>query len=137
MDASGTITTVVGDGISGFSGDGGPATDASLFSPIDIFVDGAGDLYIADSGNERIRKVEGIAAPTTLEGVFSPSAPSEKTPDFDGDGTVSFSDFLEFAQNFGKKQEDPDFNTKYDLDDSGSVDFGDFLQFAQAFGKSV
>ena len=58
-----------------------------------------------------------------------------KTPDFNGDGTVGFSDFLEFAQNFGKKQEDPDFNTKYDLDDSGTVDFGDFLQLAQAFGK--
>ena len=58
-----------------------------------------------------------------------------KTPDFNGDGTVGFSDFIAFAHNFGKTQEDPDFNTRYDLDNSGAVDFADFIRFEQAFSK--
>ena len=64
-----------------------------------------------------------------------PPVITERTPDFDGDGSVGFPDFLQFAQNFGKSQDDADFDPKYDLDGSGSVDFPDFLAFAQAFGK--
>ena len=52
------ITTDAGDGTSGFSGDGGPATSASLNRPKGIAVDSSGNLFIADSGNERIRKVD-------------------------------------------------------------------------------
>src|SRR2546425_11462660 len=51
------ISTVAGNGTSGFSGDGGPATNTSLLAPRGVAVDGAGNLYIADSGNHRIRKV--------------------------------------------------------------------------------
>lgn len=54
MDASGTISTVAGNGAWGYSGDGGPATDASLFLPTGVFVDGSGVLYIADTGNRRL-----------------------------------------------------------------------------------
>jgi uncharacterized protein (TIGR03437 family) len=57
--SGGTITTVAGNGNQGFSGDGGPATSASLFTPIGVAVDSAGNLYIADSFNNRIRKVSG------------------------------------------------------------------------------
>ncbi len=53
----GTISTVVGDGTPGYSGDGGLATDAQLFLPTGIAVDNAGNLYIADFGNSVIRKV--------------------------------------------------------------------------------
>ena len=60
-----------------------------------------------------------------------------KTSDFDGDGTVGFADFIQFAQNFGKRLGDPDFDTMYDLNDDGAVDFPDFIQFAQNFGKMV
>ena len=60
-----------------------------------------------------------------------------KTPDFDGDGSVGFPDFLQFARVFGTSQKDADFDAKFDLDDSGSVGFPDFLQFAQAFGKPL
>ena len=53
----GTITTVAGTGAFGFSGDGGPASEAQLYSPWGVTVDGAGNLYIADLYNNRIRKV--------------------------------------------------------------------------------
>jgi sugar lactone lactonase YvrE len=54
---NGVITTVVGIGIPGFSGDNGPATSAQLNSPHGIAVDAEGNLYIVDQVNERIRKV--------------------------------------------------------------------------------
>jgi len=57
--SGGTITTVAGNGAYGFSGDGGPATSASLNYPPGVVVDSVGNLYIADSGNNRIRKVSG------------------------------------------------------------------------------
>ena len=53
-----TITTVTGNGTAGYSGDGGAATSASLDYPYGVAVDGAGNLYIADTFNQRIRKVD-------------------------------------------------------------------------------
>lgn len=47
---TGQLTTVAGIGTSGFSGDGGPASSAELNSPQGIFVDNAGDIFIADTG---------------------------------------------------------------------------------------
>jgi len=55
---SGVISTVVGIGKAGFSGDGGPATAAQLHEPHSIAFDGTGDLYICDVKNHRVRKVE-------------------------------------------------------------------------------
>jgi PKD repeat protein len=57
--AGGTITTVAGTGVTGFSGDGGQATSAQITSPVGVAVDGQGNLYIADRDNNRIRKVSG------------------------------------------------------------------------------
>jgi hypothetical protein len=54
---AGDIYTVAGNGTQGFSGDGGPATKAGISFPGDVAVDAAGDLVIADSGNERARFV--------------------------------------------------------------------------------
>jgi sugar lactone lactonase YvrE len=54
---TGIISTVAGSGVAGFSGDGGLATKAELNNPLSVAVDTAGNLYIADSGNYRIRKV--------------------------------------------------------------------------------
>jgi sugar lactone lactonase YvrE len=68
---AGIITTVAGDGTYGFSGDGGPATNAHLASPTDVTVDSAGNLYIADEGNERVRKVASNGTITTVAGVGS------------------------------------------------------------------
>ena len=55
--SNGIITTVAGNGTQGFSGDNGPATSAELDGAVGVAADGAGNLYIADSGNNRIRKV--------------------------------------------------------------------------------
>ena len=55
--SNGVITTVAGNGTAGFGGDNGPATSAQLNGPAGLFVDAAGNLYIADSGNNRIREV--------------------------------------------------------------------------------
>ena len=55
--SNGVITTVAGNGTLGFSGDNGPATSAQLNRPFGVAVDSAGDLYIADAGNNRIRKI--------------------------------------------------------------------------------
>jgi uncharacterized protein (TIGR03437 family) len=57
VDASGIVTTVAGNGIAGFSGDGGPATSAGLNNPNDVAIDSNGNLYIADTTNNRVRKV--------------------------------------------------------------------------------
>jgi sugar lactone lactonase YvrE len=55
--SNGAITTVAGNGTLGFSGDNGPATSAQLFDPDGVAVDSAGNLYIADWNNDRVRKV--------------------------------------------------------------------------------
>ena len=55
--ASGTISTIAGNGTAGYGGDGGAATSDELNSPQDIALDGFGNLYIADSANNRIRQV--------------------------------------------------------------------------------
>jgi hypothetical protein len=57
IDNSGIITTVVGTGVGGFSGDGGLATAAQIGSPMGLAFDSAGNLYILDTGSPRIRKV--------------------------------------------------------------------------------
>jgi hypothetical protein len=64
----GTITTVAGTGQRGFSGDGGPATAAPLNWPRGLAVDAAGNLYIADHYNHRIRKVSPDGIITTVAG---------------------------------------------------------------------
>ena len=68
VSPSGTISTVAGDGREGFSGDGGPATRASLSSPSGVAVDAAGNLYIADYWNSRVRKVNPSGTISTMAG---------------------------------------------------------------------
>ena len=86
-------------------------------------MDPLGNLFVVDTGNDRIRVLEGI-------GEFPPPYPAASV-DFDGSGTVDFSDFLLFAGAFGSN------DASFDLDGSGAVDFADFLGFAAVFGKSV
>jgi len=64
----GAITIIAGNGTSGFSGDGGPATSAQLFEARGVAVDSVGNVYIADTGNSRIRKVDTSGIITTVAG---------------------------------------------------------------------
>lgn len=57
LSTTGVITTFAGTGVSGYSGDGGKATSAHLWFPYGVTADSAGNVYIADSGNNVIRKV--------------------------------------------------------------------------------
>ena len=59
------------------------------------------------------------------------------TPDFDGNGTVDFADFLQFVSRFGSSPGDEGYDARYDLDGNGTIGFGDFLMFVSQFGKSV
>ncbi len=80
---NGLITTVAGNGMSGFSGDGGLAISARLTDPSDMAVDALGNLFIADSGNFRIRKVTPQGIITTIAGNGSST--------FGGDGGPAIS----------------------------------------------
>jgi len=68
ISAAGTITVAAGTGKQGFSGDGGRATAAQLDGPAGLAVDSAGNLYIADSANNRIRRVGRDGNITTYAG---------------------------------------------------------------------
>ncbi|MFC4598199.1 S-layer homology domain-containing protein [Cohnella hongkongensis] len=65
---TGIITTVVGTGVAGFSGDGGPANLAQLNTPYSIDFDDSGNLYIADRNNNRVRKVDTSGNISTVAG---------------------------------------------------------------------
>jgi hypothetical protein len=78
INADGTVTTVAGTGRAGFSGDGGPAISADLNGPQSIAIDSAGDIFIADAQNNRIRRVDPAGIITTIAGSGQPG--------FAGDG---------------------------------------------------
>ncbi len=65
---AGTIITVAGTGVQGFSGDGGPASAAQLNSPYGLALDAGGNLYIADLGNGRVRRISSAGIITTVAG---------------------------------------------------------------------
>jgi len=73
--STGMITTVAGDGHAGDSGDGGPAVQALLNHPYGVAVDGAGNLYVADFGNGRIRRISPGGEIETVAGGGAPGAP--------------------------------------------------------------
>jgi sugar lactone lactonase YvrE len=82
--ATGIITTVAGNGAAAFSGDGGPATSASLNNPHKVVLDSAGNIYIADTYNHRIRMVD------SSTGIITTVA-GNGTAAFAGDGGVATS----------------------------------------------
>jgi len=77
-EAPGNIVTVAGNGERAFSGDGGPAVEASLNLPFGVAVDAAGNFFIADTDNHRIRRVTPDGVISTVAGTGDPS--------FSGDG---------------------------------------------------
>lgn len=133
---TGIITTVVGAGGAGFSGDGEEATQASLNWPTGIFVDSKGNLFIADLYNHCIRFVENIAVPTTLAvGVFTPIIESPKLPawDVNQDGTIDISDLVLVGRHIGETGE----GIIGDINGDGTVDISDLVLVGIHFGESI
>ncbi len=88
VNTSGIITTVAGDGAAGaYGGDGGAATLAKLNGPVGVAVDHAGNIYIADEGNSRIRKVNAIGVISTFAG--------SATAGYSGDGSIAIASKLQ------------------------------------------
>jgi sugar lactone lactonase YvrE len=79
LDTTGNITTIAGTGTQGFSGDPGPATAATLDSPQGLALDAANNLYIADTHNHRIRKLNLTTGTlTTIAGTTTPGFSGDK-----------------------------------------------------------
>ncbi|RKT54564.1 RICIN domain-containing protein [Saccharothrix australiensis] len=105
VTADGRITTVAGTGAAGFGGDDGPATAAALKSPTRVALDSAGTLYLADSGNHRLRKVTPDGTITTVAGTGTAGSSGDNGPAanatlnnpfgiaVDHDGTLYLADF--------------------------------------------
>ena len=85
VKATGDIITVAGNGTAGYSGDGGPATDAELNGPSGVAVDSAGDLFIADTGNNASarwsrRRATSSPSPATAPPVTAATAAPRPPP---------------------------------------------------------
>jgi uncharacterized protein (TIGR03437 family) len=88
ISPDGVITTVAGNGAGRFAGDQGPAISASLNIPEDVALDGAGNMFIADAGNNRVRKIDSFGVITTLAGTG--------TDGYSGDGGPASEAVLNF-----------------------------------------
>lgn len=80
VDTRGMITTVAGNGNSGYSGDGGQATQASLTSPSGVAADRSGNVYISDTSNHRVRRVAPNGVITTIFGTGVGSSTGDNGP---------------------------------------------------------
>jgi sugar lactone lactonase YvrE len=90
---TGTITTVAGNGTSGFNGDGGSATSASLAMPSGVALDNAGNVFIDDANNNRIRRVDSVSGIiTTVAG--------DGSSGFGGDGGLATNAALSLSSPF-------------------------------------
>jgi len=92
--ATGIITTVAGTGVQGFSGDGGPATSAEFNNPYGVALDAAGDIYVADTENYRIRRINAATGViTTVAG--------NGTEGYSGDGGPATSAEINYVVGIG------------------------------------
>ncbi len=98
------ITTIAGTGVAGFSGDGGPASKAKLSHPEGVAVDAAGNVYIADSFNNRIRRVGSDGVITTIGGTG--------VAGYGGDGLLATDALMRFPASVA-------------LDNQGNIYIGD------------
>ena len=93
LSPGGLISTLAGNGTRGFAGDGGPATNAQFNLPAGVNVDSAGNVYIADTGNHRIRRVNPQGIISTLAGTgvagFSGDGGAGKNAQLNGPADVS------------------------------------------------
>ncbi|HSA59781.1 MAG TPA: hypothetical protein VLJ37_08870 [bacterium] len=83
VDTDGVMTTVAGTGVTGYSGDGGPAVDAALSGPSDVAADGYGNVFIADTGNGLIRKIDKNGRISTIAGGGTRAVEDGRLPPLD------------------------------------------------------
>ena len=88
-------------------------------------------------GIESVTLAESSASQDELTTTSEISFNATPSPDFDGDGTVGFSDFIAFASKFGTQRGDAAFDARFDLDGDGETGFSDFIAFASQFGTAV
>ena len=88
-------------------------------------------------GIEMVRLAESTTSSDVLTSANVITFNATASPDFDGNGTVGFSDFVQFASRFGAQQGDTGYDARFDLDADGVIGFSDFLIFARNFGKEV
>ncbi|MCU1330055.1 MAG: repeat containing protein [Bryobacterales bacterium] len=86
VTSSGTISTIAGTGVRGFSGDGGPAVRAQLWGPTSVAVDSTGAVFIADQSNRRVRKISPSGIITTVAGGGNRSEDNVPATSFSGPG---------------------------------------------------
>jgi uncharacterized protein (TIGR03437 family) len=108
VSTTGTITTIAGNGTPSSTGDGGPASAATVFFPSGVVVDSSGNLYVSELGSSKIRKINAGGTISTIAGTG--------TPGFSGDGGPATSAMLNF----------PAFVT---LDTAGNLYFADYLNY--------
>jgi hypothetical protein len=106
---SGFLTVVAGNGLAGYSGDGvtGGAAQAMLNDPVGVAVDSNGNVYIADTGNQVIRKVDTTNTITTVAGVYA-------TAGYNGDGSPATSFNLYYPQQLAVDSSNNVFIADYD-----------------------
>ena len=73
----------------------------------------------------------------TMNSISANGDDTASIPDFDGDGTIGFGDFVKFVAKVGLSQGDVGYDAQYDLNDDAEIGFADFLIFAENFGKEV
>jgi large repetitive protein len=93
--ATGLISTIAGNGIAGYSGDGGPATAAKINNPGGLVLDGAGNLYFVDSNNFAIRRVDAVS------GIITTVAGTPGVSGYSGNGGPATSATLSFSDGTG------------------------------------
>ena len=120
------IQTVAGTGSTIANQKEGSALQVGLDTPSGLFIGPTGTVFIADTGNNRIRELTIDYTQPTIPDL----PPEDAVADFNQDGKVDFIDFLQFALAFGTN------SAVYDLTSDGVVGFSDFLVFVQIYERN-